>query len=1252
MTFSNIGKQGRERNVKMDIRKKWFRLLALMGLITLTLPLAMGVSTAYGDEGDDQLSIPEKTELKYPNLGSTLDRMVASVEYEGATSEEAAGEALVHQAESVAATIYLSGNVADVVTFLEENGGDPRNIGEDYIEAYVPVPLLGPVSERPGVIRVREIVPPEPDYGSITSQGVQAHGSAVWNQVGYSGQGVKVGIIDIGFEGYSGLMGSELPSTVVARCYTDIGQFSSSVADCDANGVHGTAVAESLIDIAPAVSLYIANPVSLGDLQEASRWMTSQGVSIINRSVSFPFQGPGDGTSPDSSSSLRTIDRAVDGGIVWVNSAGNYARRTWFSDSPAIYTVRNFNVDFVAFDGADDISNDLRGLGENVSVDLRWDDRWDEASSDLDLRLWDTVRREWVAGSEDYQTGLLGHIPKEWISHQLIRDRLYEIVVIHRSGSVPDWVQIMVRGSNIEHYTENGSINNPSESAKPGMLAVGATHYWDTHTIADYSSRGPTPDGRVKPDIVGTACGETASYEPNPPEFYDGNRCWFPGTSQAAPNVAGLAALVRQRFPDYTAEQTAAYLEDHAERRGTVLNNTWGHGFAQLPSSQAPETLKEEERDALVALYNGIGDPNWTNNANWVSSQPVGRWHGVTTDPSGRVVGLSLPENGLAGEIPSELGSLANLTWLNLRGNELSGEMPEEIGSLTKLKELDLTRNQLTGMIPSELENLTSLSILGLGGNQLTGEIPTQLGVLTNLTGLYLWDNELTGEIPEELGSLTKLEILSLSSNQLNGEIPAQLGDLANLTELDLWNNELTGEIPEELGSLTKLEILSLSSNQLNGEIPAQLGDLTNLAGLYLWGNELTGEIPEELGSLTKLEILSLSNNQLSGEIPAQLGDLSNLTRLSLWGNELNGEIPEELGDLSNLTELSLEENQLTGSLPDHLTRMTALTKFFFFNNPGLCAPVDNAFQEWLESIGNNIGSSCAFLDSPEDRAVLVDLHQEAGGAGWRNSANWLSEQPVREWYGVVNDANGRVTHLFLGANQLNGEIPEELGSLTKLEILSLRSNQLTGEIPAQLGNLTNLRALSLRDNELTGEIPSALSTLTNLQVLALGGNQLTGEIPRELGDLANLAQLRLEGNQLSGAIPAELGRLANLTLLYLSGNQLTGCVPPSLRDVADNDFVQLMLAFCTAYDSNHDGVISISELFDAIDDYFDGDISISQLFDVIDAYFGPAPASAPNLVVDMPIVSDDSPDAGASFALSATVRHRDDGRSDYTPLR
>ena len=119
-----------------------------------------------GTSGDDQaLPIPDKTALNYPNLGSRLDELVASVEAGQATAQEAAADTPVHSGESVAVTIYLSGSVEEVAAFLEENGGDPRNVGEDYVEAYVPVTLLGQLSERPGVIRVREIVPPEPGRG-------------------------------------------------------------------------------------------------------------------------------------------------------------------------------------------------------------------------------------------------------------------------------------------------------------------------------------------------------------------------------------------------------------------------------------------------------------------------------------------------------------------------------------------------------------------------------------------------------------------------------------------------------------------------------------------------------------------------------------------------------------------------------------------------------------------------------------------------------------------------------------------------------------------------------------------------------------------------------------------------------------------------------------------------------------------------------------------------------------------------------
>ena len=186
---------------------------------------------------------------------------------------------------------------------------------------------------------------------------------------------------------------------------------------------------------------------------------------------------------------------------------------------------------------------------------------------------------------------------------------------------------------------------------------------------------------------------------------------------------------------------------------------------------------------------------------------------------------------------------------------------------------------------------------------------------------------------------------------------------------------------------------------------------------MYLWGNQLTGEIPPELGSLANLKELWLSQNQLTGEIPVELGNLTNLDRTwNYGGNQLTGEIPPELGSLANLKELWLSwSNQLTGMVPQTLVGLAMLESFTFHNNPGLCAPIDDVFQTWLGSISTVLGSSCAPADSPEDRAVLVQVHSATDGANWTNNTNWLSEDHfIREWYGVTNDANGRVHGLFL----------------------------------------------------------------------------------------------------------------------------------------------------------------------------------------------------------------------------------------------
>ena len=487
---------------------------------------AVVVAPPGSSTGTNQITIPEKTELKYPKVGSMLDDLIARVEAGEVTAEDAAAEAPLHRGDSVAVTIYLSRNVDGVVRFLQDNGVSPRNVGEDYIEAFIPILLLPQISEQQGVLRVEEAIPAEPFQGGarISGNGPAVHGSPAWNQDGYRGQGIKVGIIDNGFEGFSGFMGTELPQSVRARCYPEGSDTpTNGITDCARNGSHGTAVAESVMDIAPDVSLYVANALSKGDLQAAVQWMIDQGVNVINHSVGWPFDGPGDGTSPNSWSPLRSVDRAVDSGIVWVNAAGNDARTTWFG--PPSDADEDGAIEFAAEDERNGfvLSCDVTRCA--LRIQLRWDDSWDAAVRDLDLYIYD-LDDNIELRSEREQSGSNGHALFESIYVE--GSGAFYIRIVNRRGSLPSWIQLTLWGNVVvEHYTETGSVTNPAESANPGLLTVGAARWSNVSSIESFSSLGPTPDGRIKPDVVGADCGEVKSY----PEVIAG--CWR--TSAARP---------------------------------------------------------------------------------------------------------------------------------------------------------------------------------------------------------------------------------------------------------------------------------------------------------------------------------------------------------------------------------------------------------------------------------------------------------------------------------------------------------------------------------------------------------------------------------------------------------------------------------------------------------------------------------------------------------------------------------------------
>ena len=385
----------------------------------------------------------------------------------------------------------------------------------------------------------------------------------------------------------------------------------------------------------------------------------------------------------------------------------------------------------------------------------------------------------------------------------------------------------------------------------------------------------------------------------------------------------------------------------------------------------------------LMALYNATNGDNWTDNSNWGMNCDISNWHGVTVNENGRVAILTLPNNNLVGELPSEIGQLTELVEIFFDENELSGIIPEDLYTIPTLENIILSDNSLTGNLSDNICQLDNLNEIRLSDNQLSGEIPACLGDFTNLLIINLSNNQFSGCYPNSWLTYCGNEQMHFDDNPClldftafcssNGDCSEALAEhpdftplmaLYNATNGDSWannsnwgmdcnvcnwygvtcennrvtqlrldDNQLMGSLPTELSNLANLRTLFLSTNQLSGSIPAELGNLANLEVLFLFNNQLSGSIPAELGNLSNLQNLYLPFNQLSGSIPIELGNLSNLQYLTLNTNQLSGSIPTELGNLSELQSLSLSENQLSGSIPASLGNLANLEFLHLFTN-------------------------------------------------------------------------------------------------------------------------------------------------------------------------------------------------------------------------------------------------------------------------------------------------------------------------------
>ena len=207
-----------------------------------------------------------------------------------------------------------------------------------------------------------------------------------------------------------------------------------------------------------------------------------------------------------------------------------------------------------------------------------------------------------------------------------------------------------------------------------------------------------------------------------------------------------------------------------------------------------------------------------------------------------------------------------------------------------------------------------------------------------------------------------------LTEGALGSWYGVKADNLDRVTHLELVDNHLDNSIPRELGGLRQLVRLDLSENNMEGMIPRELGDLENLEWLDL-SNSLffaRGSIPPELGNLKKLKRLDLSETLFfgkAGPIPTQFAKLESLERLDLRRVDLDGKLPPQLGDLKNLEWLDISQNWFEGAIPREW--MTLELDYFHWepiiDSVELCAPPDEEFQKWLNSIPDHDGGkTCA----------------------------------------------------------------------------------------------------------------------------------------------------------------------------------------------------------------------------------------------------------------------------------------------------